>query len=274
MKTSSEYRAIAWKELRKSFTDSVIIVLITMFIAAAIFAIIYGGYMFCTQTDHGAVLGVLCLVASFLLDGVLLYALYIWFLSVARHEPIYKISADGRGRVLLCGMAIFVPSLIQGPIQVVAQKNPMMALLSLVVIFFVLWYYYASSMITYLVHDHREASVWQSLKQSIRMMKGHKKQLIAVDIKIMVWPVLIFFLLMLGSALTVVSITGMKGLGEAASKTYIIGIGVLSVVFMIAFFFIVFPMMYLAHAHFYMDLLAEQSLKDVTLETQETEKVA
>ena len=266
MKSSSEYRALAWQKLKKNFADSAVVIVITALIAVAVFAIIFGGVMLCTETDNGIAGGILCAMIGLLLDGLLMYALYVWFLSIVRREPMYKISADGIGRVSLCGLVLLVPSFVQAPFQTLTQHNASFALLILPAMVFAVWFYYACAMMPYIVHDQRQVSVWQAFKQSVRMMDGYKWKLFVVDFKIMIWPVLLFFGLLLMTALGVVAMKGKAMAADINTNAYIVAITCFSIVFILTFIFVLMPMYYMSHALFYEDLLAELSQPDETSE--------
>lgn len=259
MKNSFKYRALAWQKLKKNFADSAVVVVITLLLALTVLAIFIGGIALCTETDHGIAGGILCALIGFFLDGVLMYALYVWFLSVARHEPMYKISADGMGRVSLCGLALLIPSFVQAPFQTLTQQHQQFALLILPVLVFAVWYNYACVMMPYIVHDQRQVSVWQAFKQSVRMMDGYKWKLFVVDFKIMIWPVLLFFGLLLMTALGVVAMKGKAMAADINTNAYIGAIICFSIVFILTFIFVLLPMYYISHALFYEDLKAELS---------------
>lgn len=127
-------------------------------------------------------------------------------------------------------------------------------LLVLGIYFFLFWWAYAVSLILpFIVQDNKELSLIQATRRSIALMEGHKMELFKVDIKLLLWPVLLLFAIGIGMA---VSVAFAKTGGGAAAWALAMTIG--TVILMLVMFFAVFPAMQYAHVLFYEDLLAEQ----------------
>ena len=85
-------------------------------------------------------------------------------------------------------------------------------------------------------------------------MEGHKMELLKVDIKLLLWPVLLLFAIGIGMAVTV----AFAKTGGGAAAVWALAMTIGTVILMLVMFFAVFPAMQYAHVLFYEDLLAEQ----------------
>ena len=114
MKTSSEYLALVWNELRRKIADSSVTMLIILLVSIAIAFLIVASVMLCKEVSWGVSLGTIGIIAGLLLNGMVIYMVPVWYLSIVRSNPRYKIAAEEIDRVMLCGFLLLIPSLVQG----------------------------------------------------------------------------------------------------------------------------------------------------------------
>ena len=258
MKTSSEYRALAWKELGAHFGKSFLLVVIISLAVVVLLAIPTASVYALQDSDwkEAAIgIGIVFILCTL---GALYYYLPAWFLSLKRTH----ITADAHipyPKALLAGWMMSFPWLLLAVIQVVGKiiggSGELVAgLLVLGIYFFLFWWAYAVSLILpFIVQDNKELSLIQATRRSIALMEGHKMELLKVDIKLLLWPVLLLFAIGIGMAVTVAfAKTG----GGAAAWALAMTVG--TVILMLVMFFAVFPAMLYAHVLFYEDLISEQ----------------
>ena len=217
------------------------------------------------------------------------YYLPVWYLALYRGQSVLanpcKVSYQRALAVtLICAIPVVLYEAVNMMIQFGHWSLGVKAILGLVFIGLLCWYmwwYYAVAMtMPLLVHDHPEESVWAMTKRSIRMMDGYKMKLFWVDFEIFIWllaamlgiyfiGVVYFVIHFTKSALTtpdtlaafegdisdtlsyMLSMPGMSGLQTA--------IVALVIVMLFAGLFIVWPMIFFAHAEFYHDLMKENT---------------
>lgn len=259
MKTSSEYRALAWKELGAHFGKSFLLVVIISLAIVVLLAIPTASVYALQDSDwmEAAIgIGIVFILCTL---GALYYYLPAWFLSLKRTHT----TADAHipyPKALLAGWMMSFPWLLLAVTQVVGKiiggSGELVAgLLVLGIYCFLFWWAYAVSLILpFIVQDNKELSLIQATRRSIALMEGHKMELLKVDIKLLLWPVLLLFAIGIGMAVTV----AFAKTGGGAAAVWALAMTIGTVILMLVMFFAVFPAMQYAHVLFYEDLLAEQ----------------
>lgn len=262
MKTSSEYRALAWKELRTLFgASSKIMLLPLVAFFFSIFLLALTGY----SLQETAMLGIgrFCMSVALLCSfGILYYYLPVWFLSLVRNKTFSMSETKSRyGRVLCATILMLVPSILQETLKTVMGANASpgyvfgMLCISIIALFvMVIWFYAISIILPYIVHDQKELSVWQALKRSVQLSDGYKVDMFGVDMKIAFLPLFIFFLLM--------ALAQYARSGDMIPSSALTPIAIGIIVIGLFLVFITFPMLLFAHAHFYEDLRADKELSE------------
>ena len=125
MKSSSEYRALAWKELRKHFKESLLYSFLILLFGGVILYLTAIGSVLCSyESSAEKAVGVGVDIVSTICIGILYYCIPIWYISLLRHAPAHRLSSDGWGRVIGCSLLLVVPSFIQeGVNQLKAKLN-------------------------------------------------------------------------------------------------------------------------------------------------------
>lgn len=269
MKNSSEYRALAWQEYRAHTSQSLGITGVALLIGALAAAVLYVSFNLATKSTIGVTAATLIIITTFFCICLINYYLPLCFLSLIRkHEVVIADIQCERIRALRAALVMFIPSLIQsiaGAMSSAGQKSPVMFVIALALFCLCIWWGYAiCSMLPYIANDNRELSIWASVKGSIAMMKGYKWRLFCVDFKIAVWPVVAFFIVIVSCAMIGI-------FGQIPAMTNLVGI--LGIAFIVVFAFIYYPMMYIARAHFYEDLLAQSMPAEEKEEVEETIEV-
>ncbi len=261
MKTSSEYRALAWKEFRSHVGGSFAILFKYFLLGLLLVGIVYAA-CFATKQIPLIVLGSLIGIC---LAGVINYHFIVDFLSLKRNQ----FTKDRFWKVLLCALFLLIPNvfallnnLLWGIVKPETAGGALLVIFLIFVtiglLWFVIWWQYAvNATLPYMVHDNKETSVWESLLKNIRLMNGYKFALFCVELKICVWPLVILFVLMISALLLV---WGIKDLSSGGYAAFLIVL----IVFEILFFSLIVPVVQFARVHFYEDLRAEQQAQEET----------
>lgn len=275
MKTAKEYRALAWGDLRAQFKQSSIIIFFVMVIALIAVSALIGAAALAVMQES--------LIGWMLFAGVLLAIIFgvsvldfyqpVWFLNLVRggEAPWYETKV-GYARALGAALLMLIPTVLSESVEGLSKllEHPesmhwsVLLILALVVLvlsvaslIFTFWWAYAvSSVLPYRVMDHEDRSVMQSLKDSIKMMDGYKWKLFCVDILIYIWPLVILFVLIGVVFLLAILIAVMHTTSAIMTVSFVLT-GALLTITLLAYSFMVKPMIYFARARFYEDLKAE-----------------
>ena len=267
MKTASEYRSLAWQDLRAMYRQSSLIMLVTMLVGMIAVSILYGSLYWYNSTQSiiaGMVtVGVALLVI--LTVGLLNYYMPVWFMSLVRKqpEPWYE-AKTSYGRALLATLIMLIPSIVEEaltqPINMSNDPSPVLLLIFLVLwipmMLFIIWWTYAvSTTLPYRVYDDPNRSVLEAVRDNIAMMRGYKFKLFCVDFLVAVWPLAALFVMIIIMA---VALGVVMALSPGTSTMWMVmGMSVILFPFVLVIVFITQPMLYFAHARFYNDLRAE-----------------
>lgn len=266
MKKASEYRASAWKEWRAQMSQSSVIILVSMLIGMLSVSAIYGTVFWCLQSRS---------VLSFVAFGVVLLLLFFtanllqfylpaWFLALVRKQHWSDVKAS-YGRALAASALIILPNVLQElvsmPMNMTEEPSVVMSVIVLVVtppvVLLVLWWTYAvSATLPFRLLDHPDRSVWQSIQDNMRMMKGYKFKLFCVDFMIMIWPIVILYALIFIMAIIVAVIIVLSPTTSTMLLLSIV-LGAILLPFVIVMSFVIYPMLHIARAQFYEDMRAE-----------------
>ena len=229
MKTSSEYRALAWKEFRSHVGGSFAILFKYFLLGLLLVGIVYAA-CFATKQIPLIVLGSLIGIC---LAGVINYHFIVDFLSLKRNQ----FTKDRFWKVLLCALFLLIPNvfallnnLLWGIVKPETAGGALLVIFLIFVTIGLLW---------------------------IRLMNGYKFALFCVELKICVWPLVILFVLMISALLLV---WGIKDLSSGGYAAFLIVL----IVFEILFFSLIVPVVQFARVHFYEDLRAEQQAQEET----------
>ena len=268
MKTASEYRSLAWQDLRAMYRQSSLIMLVTMLVGMIAVSLLYGSYYWynSTQSMTAALVTILVGLAVVFTVELLNYYMPVWFMSLVRKqpEPWYE-AKTSYGRALLATLIMLIPSIAEEvvtlPVNMSDEPSPIALLIFMIlwlpIVLFIIWWTYAvSTTLPYRVYDDSNRSVWEAVKDNIAMMKGYKFKLFCVDFLVAVWPLLALYIMMM---IMVVALVVILALSPGTSVTWIVvGMSVILFPFVLVIVFITQPMLYFAHARFYNDLRAEQ----------------
>ena len=257
MKTASEYRALAWNDLRTKFGKSLGIIISAFVIGfVGLFALVL--IVTLCESDAnmllvGTIVGGIALLCTV---GLLYYYVPVWFFRLVRKDANGSIEEKcPYSKALGTSLIIAVPFVIESIVDALSKLNVglsslLFISLSILAIIFIFWWMYAiNAMLPYLVHDHHEMSVEQAVKKSICMMDGHKWELFKVDFKIIFLPVFL-------SLVVLVAVIVLSGIG-LNNQTGIVFAGLLGSIIFLFLLFAIFPMTLFARARFYEDLCAE-----------------
>ena len=282
---------MAWKALLANKKESSLIMLLPVAAMIVLFVLILLCLVPVFNGLEGLGLAGLILIPLLALFtvGILTYYLPVWYLALYRGQSVLanpcKVSYQRALAVtLICAIPVILYEAVNMMIQFGHWSLGVKAILVLVFIGLLCWYmwwYYAVAMtMPLLVHDHPEESVWAMTKRSIRMMNGYKTKLFWVDFEIFIWllaamlgiyfiGIAYFVIQMTKSALTNPDALGALDGSVSDTLSYMLGmpgmsglltaIVALVIVMLFAGLFIVWPMIFFAHAEFYKDLLAEQA---------------
>lgn len=272
MKTSSEYRAAAWKEWRAQMSQSSIIILLSMIVGMVSVSALYGSFLWYTTTHSMVAASITLLIAIAVIFTVSLlnYFVPVWFLTLVRKQQKWYEVRTSYGRALLTAWVILLPTVVQEavsmPMNMTNEPSVIMSLVFLavmpaVVLFIIWWTYAIGTTLPFRVLDHPDRSVFQAIKENIRMMNGYKFQLFCVDFMIMIWPIVGLCVLLLFMAICMVFVVLLNP-GTNMIIWLSIGLGLVMLPFVVVYGFIFEPMLYIAHAQFYDDLRAEKELNN------------
>ena len=196
--------------------------------------------------------------------GLFNYYIPVWFLTLVRKQQPWYEAQTGYLRALIAAFLVLLPSMLQEivslPMDLSQEPSIIASILVLllmppVIVFSVWWTYAVGHILSFRVYDHPDRTVFQSVGDSIRMMKGYKLSLFCIDLLIMLLPVMVLvaviFVLVFGVAFVMALAPEYTVL--AAVIAAVVALPIVAV-----YGFVVEPMLYLAHALFYEDMRAEQ----------------
>jgi len=266
MKTTTDYCALAWKELRAQFKQVFVIMLAVVSLGMIAACVLYGAYYWFTTTQSiiAALVTIMVALLVVLTVGLFNYYIPVWFLTLVRKQQPWYEAQTGYLRALIAAFLVLLPSFLQEivslPMDLAQEPSIIASLLVLVlmppvIVFSVWWTYAVGHILSFRVYDHPDRTVFQSVGDSIRMMKGYKLSLFCIDLLIMLLPVIVLvaviFVLVFGVAFVMALAPEYTVL--AAVIAAVVALPVVAV-----YGFVVEPMLYIAHALFYEDMRAEQ----------------
>ena len=266
MKTTTDYCALAWKELRSQFKQVFVIMLAVVTLGMIAACVLYGAYYWFTTTQSiiAALVTIMVALLVVLTVGLFNYYIPVWFLTLVRKQQPWYEAQTGYLRALIAAFLVLLPSMLQEVVSLpmdLSQEPSIIAsilvllLMPPVIVFSVWWTYAVGHILSFRVYDHPDRTVFQSVGDSIRMMKGYKLSLFCVDLLIMLLPVIVLvaviFVLVFGVAFVMALAPEYTVL--AAVIAAVVALPVVAV-----YGFVVEPMLYIAHALFYEDMRAEQ----------------
>lgn len=266
MKTTTDYCKLAWKELRAQFKQVFVIILATVSLGMIAACVLYGAYYWFTATQSiiAALVTIMVALLVVLTVGLFNYYIPVWFLTLVRKQQPWYEAKTGYLRALIAAFLVMLPSMLQEVVSLpmdLAQEPSIIAsilvllLMPPVIVFSIWWTYAVGHILSFRVYDHPDRTVFQSVGDSIRMMKGYKLSLFCIDLLIMLLPVVILlvviFVLVFGVAFVIALAPEYTVL--AAVIAAVVALPVVAV-----YGFVVEPMLYIAHALFYEDMRAEQ----------------
>ncbi len=266
MKTTTDYCALAWKELRAQFKQVFVIILATVSLGMIAACVLYGAYYWFTTTQSiiAALVTIMVALLVVLTVGLFNYYIPVWFLTLVRKQQPWYEAQTGYLRALIAAFLVLLPSMLQEivslPMDLAQEPSIIASLLVLilmppVIVFSVWWTYAVGHILSFRVYDHPDRTVFQSVGDSIRMMKGYKLSLFCIDLLIMLLPVIVLvaviFVLVFGVAFVMALAPEYTVL--AAVIAAVVALPIVAV-----YGFVVEPMLYIAHALFYEDMRAEQ----------------
>jgi uncharacterized membrane protein len=178
-------------------------------------------------------------------------------------KDIWSIGIKNYGRFLGAFMVMYIMSLIISGIislasNIVERYNSLLAILIYILV--VLWLFflllqimYAYRLVPFLLYDTPQLKVIDALKQSNKMMKGHKLALFRLDFSLFQWYIYAFIITI-----------SMILLGEHISSYSILIIGgVIGIVAVLGTLLFLYPYICTTSAAFYEDLTAK-SINEIT----------
>lgn len=266
MKTTTDYCKLAWKELRAQFKQVFVIMLAVVTLGMIAACVLYGAYYWFTTTQSiiAALVTIMVALLVVLTVGLFNYYIPVWFLTLVRKQQPWYEAQTGYLRALIAAFLVLLPSMFQEivslPMDLSQEPSIIASILVLllmppVIVFSVWWTYAVGHILSFRVYDHPDRTVFQSVGDSIRMMKGYKLSLFCVDLLIMLLPVIVLvaviFVLVFGVAFVMALAPEYTVL--AAVIAAVVALPIVAV-----YGFVVEPMLYIAHALFYEDMRAEQ----------------
>ena len=266
MKTTTDYCKLAWKELRAQFKQVFVIMLAVVSLGMIAACVLYGAYYWFTATQSiiAALVTIMVALLVVLTVGLFNYYIPVWFLTLVRKQQPWYEAQTGYFRALIAAFLVLLPSMLQEVVSLpmdLSQEPSIIAsilvllLMPPVIVFSVWWTYAVGHILSFRVYDHPDRTVFQSVGDSIRMMKGYKLSLFCVDLLIMLLPVIVLvaviFVLVFGVAFVMALAPEYTVL--AAVIAAVVALPIVAV-----YGFVVEPMLYIAHALFYEDMRAEQ----------------
>ena len=266
MKTTTDYCKLAWKELRAQFKQVFVIMLAVVTLGMIAACVLYGAYYWFTTTQSiiAALVTIMVALLVVLTVGLFNYYLPVWFMKLVRKQQPWYDVPTGYFRALIAAFLVLLPSMLQEVVSLpmdLSQEPSIIAsilvllLMPPVIVFSVWWTYAVGHILSFRVYDHPDRTVFQSVGDSIRMMKGYKLSLFCIDLLIMLLPVIVLvaviFVLVFGVAFVMALAPEYTVL--AAVIAAVVALPIVAV-----YGFVVEPMLYIAHALFYEDMRAEQ----------------
>ncbi len=266
MKTTTDYCKLAWKELRAQFKQVFVIILATVSLGMIAACVLYGAYYWFTATQSiiAALVTIMVALLVVLTVGLFNYYIPVWFLTLVRKQQPWYEAKTGYLRALIAAFLVMLPSMLQEVVSLpmdLSQEPSIIAsilvlvLMPPVIVFSVWWTYAVGHILSFRVYDHPDRTVFQSVGDSIRMMKGYKLSLFCIDLLIMLLPVIVLV------AVIFVLVFGVAFVMALAPEYTVLAAVIAAVVALpiVAVYGFVFePMLYIAHALFYEDMRAEQ----------------
>ena len=291
MKLSSQYLKLGWQAFRAHLKDSMVIVAVATGISLVlVMLLVSSAFLTMKAPISGISSAVFFLIGCILVGFMLIYYMPVLFLRLYRGEPMWDQSVRiPFGKVMATALVIYLPYLVA---VIISQWNNfadklgfssrvtlVLLLVSLALFVVSIWWFFAVGILLPLrVHDRQEQSVWQSTKEMFGLTKGNRDKLFGVDFELFIWPFAIFFAVyMVLYIALIVNLLRSPGMGidaitEMADdpvdmvKTVFSTLdvkalgwimGIFLVVWILVLDFILYPIMYFAHAAFYEDLCAE-----------------
>lgn len=268
MKTTTDYCKLAWKELRAQFKQVFAIILATVSLGMIAACVLYGAYYWYTAT-HSILAGLATIMLALLVIltvGLFNYYLPVWFMKLVRKQQPWYDVPTGYFRALIAAFLVMLPSMLQEVVSLpmdLAQEPSIIAsilvllLMPPVIVFSIWWTYAVGHILSFRVYDHPDRSVFQSVGDSIRMMRGYKLSLFCVDLLITIIPIVVLFVMIF---VLVFGVAFVMALAPEYTVLASVCAAVLALPVITIYAFVVEPMLYIAHALYYEDVRAELGL--------------